>query len=124
MLGSVGLDNQMLLYDVRLARPVMARFVNAPFQNCIKTCDDKLVLAPRNSDCCIEVFDMRKFDQAYSSLVDKCLEKDSCQHIVRTMSAKFDFKEAPYNLKFSEKFSLSSKFTKRESKFVSILVGI
>lgn len=125
LVGSLGLDNQLLLYDIRLARPVLSRFVKAPFQNCVKTCDDKLALAPRDSECRLEVFDMRKFDQAYASLVDKCLARESCQHIVRAMAPKFDCEEAPFNLRFPEKFSLASKFnlSKRESKFVSVLVG-
>lgn len=126
LVGSVGLDNQMLLYDVRLGRPVLNKFVNAPFQNCLKTYDHKLALAPRNSDCVIEVFDMRKFDQAYASLVDKCFEHDSCSHIIEAMRLKFDHQEAPFNLKFAEKSSRGPGWPlrKRESKFMKLVVGL
>jgi hypothetical protein len=124
LIGSVALDNKMLLYDIRLSKPVLNKFINAPFQNCLKTYDNKLVIAPKESNSLIEVFDMRKFDQVYSIMVNKCITEDSEKFIVQEMTSKFDDSDVPFNFRF-EKSSLKNKINStRESKFLNLVVGI
>jgi len=124
LIGSVALDNKMLLYDIRLSKPVLNKFINAPFQNCLKTYDNKLVIAPKESNSLIEVFDMRKFDQAYSIMVNKCITDDSGKFIVQEMASRFDDSNVPFNFRF-EKSGLKNKINlTRESKFLNLVVGI
>ena len=125
LIGSIGLDNQMLLYDIRLSRPVFSKFINAPFQNSLKTYDDKLAIAPKNSEAFLQVFDMRKFDQCYSSLISKSMSIESCNYIIDCMKKKFDGKTTPFNLKFYDK-SLKNKFLikKKSNKFVDLVVNL
>lgn len=124
LVGSVGLDNQLILYDVRLARPVLSKFVNPPFPNCLKTFDDKLALAPRNSQACLQVFDMRKFDQAYSSLLGKCFSESSFGYLINKKSRAFDNQQAPFNFRFEERLNPLAKFkaSHRNSKFLNLVV--
>ena len=115
----------MLLYDIRLSRPVLNKFINAPFQNCLKTYDNKLVIAPKNSDSLIEVFDMRKFNQAYSILVNKCVSDESSNFIIEQYTPLFDNAEAPYNFNFKTgNFKNKLIMNKRQSKFLNLVVGL
>jgi hypothetical protein len=125
LIGSVGLDNQMLLYDIRLSRPVMSKFINPPYPNCLKTFDDKLVLAPRDSKSVLQMFDMRKFDQGYANLLGKCFSIESCDYLLTKKTPCFDNNEAPFNFKFKEKENFISKLkgSNRKSNFMNLVVG-
>ena len=65
MIGTCGLDNQMLLYDIRLSKPVYKKIMNNPSPNCLKIYENKLLLAPLDHSVFVEV--LRKQDLDYQA---------------------------------------------------------
>lgn len=100
LVGSCGLDNSLLLYDIRLSRPVFQQFVSAPSPNCLKTCDNKLVLAARGSDALVEVYDMRKLNVEYGKMVYDCFDMNSKKYLIKEMSKKFEQSDSLNNFSF------------------------
>lgn len=90
LIGSCGLDNMLLLYDIRLSRPVFRLLVPAPSPNCLKTFDNKLVLAARGSDGLVEVYDMRKLNKQYNKEVGDCFDTAAKKYLIKEMSKKFE----------------------------------
>lgn len=104
----------------------MSKFVNPPYPNCLKTFDDKLIMAPKDSQAVLQMFDMRKFDQGYSSLFGKCFSIDSCDYLIKKKTPLFDNQEAPFNFRFDEKPNFISKLkgSNRKSNFINLVVNI
>lgn len=81
LFGSCGLDNCLILYDCRFAQPICCRRLSCPLPNCIKTKDEKLVIATHGKDQNIQIFDLRKLDQTYKEYLVGHIENDVKKYV-------------------------------------------
>ena len=113
LFGSCGLDNQMLLYDIRLSRPILNKFLISPFPNCLKTFKNKIVFASKSLDTSIKIFDMRKLNKEYSKVLNTSFDSESKDYLIKEISKKFDHSDSISNFnKFQSKIKMKKRIKK------------